>query len=178
MRNPKKELEKVTVDRKIVEGLRERKSLTGLAKLTGKGKGYVIKIRDLALEYGYIEYVDDSKRNLQATSKSLPPYPEALFGWYDGRRDKLSETDKLLEPRHEWIKERLELSWSPQTIFEELSVAVPRSNFYRYLKRQNLIKHSGESNVMELIHAPGECLQVDWGKLFDVTENGKKKTVW
>jgi len=178
MRNPKKELEKVTVDRKIVEGLREGKSLTGLTKLSGKGKGYVIKIRDLAVEYGYIEYVDEDKRVIKATAKSLPPYPEALFTWRDGRSEKASETDKLLEPSFEWIKERLELSWSPQTIFEELPIAVPRSNFYRYLRRQNLMKHPEAGNVMELIHAPGECLQVDWGKLFDVTVDGKKKTIW
>src|SRR6185437_13883907 len=33
---------------------------------------------------------------------------------------------------------------------------------------------------MELIHAPGECLQVDWGKLFDVIDpiTQKKKTIW
>ncbi len=36
----KKDLEKITVDRKIVEGLRDGRSLTSLIKSTGKGKGY------------------------------------------------------------------------------------------------------------------------------------------
>jgi hypothetical protein len=31
----------------------------------------------------------------------------------------------------------------------------------------------------EIIHAPGECLQVDWAKLFDIKlSNGKRKTIW
>ncbi len=50
----KKELERITVDRKIVEGLMSGASLTSLTKSTRKGKGYVIKIRDMALEYGYL----------------------------------------------------------------------------------------------------------------------------
>jgi len=53
MKNQKKKaLEKISVDRKIVEGLRDGRSLTSLTKSTGKGKGYVLKIRDMALEYG------------------------------------------------------------------------------------------------------------------------------
>lgn len=58
----KKDLEKISVDRKIVEGLREGRSLTGLKKSTGKGKGYVIKVRDMAIEYGYIEMADVEKK--------------------------------------------------------------------------------------------------------------------
>jgi hypothetical protein len=53
-KHKKKDLEKITVDRKIVEGLRDGRSLRSLTKSTGKGKGYVIKIRDMALDYGYI----------------------------------------------------------------------------------------------------------------------------
>jgi len=62
------------------------------------------------------------------------------------------------------MKERLELGWSPQTIFEELPLAVPRSNFYRHRHRQNLMSIAPSKNIVELIHQPGECLQVDWGK--------------
>jgi hypothetical protein len=157
MRKPKKkDLEKITVDRKIVEGLREGISLTSLTKSTGKGKGYVIKVRDLALDYGYIEILDAVSRTFKVSSKLLPPYPEALFPLRDGRSEKLSETDLLLDPKREWIKERIELGWSPQTVFEELPLSVPRSNFYRYLQRHQLRAQVRVKNVMELVHMPGE----------------------
>lgn len=176
----KQTLEKITVDRKIVEGLRDRKSLTSLTKSTGKGKGYVIKIRDMALDYGYIEIIDAVTRTFKASSKIIPPYPEALFPLRDGRSEKVFETDLLLEPQKAWITERMELGWSPQTVFEELPLSVPRSNFYRYLHRNHLGEKAPSRNIMELIHAPGECMQVDWGKLFDVIDpiTNKKKTIW
>lgn len=179
-KHKKKDLEKITVDRKIVEGLRDGRSLTSLTKSTGKGKGYVIKIRDMALDYGYIEIVDAVTRVFKSSSKIIPPFPEALFPLRDGRSEKLSETDLLLDPKREWIKERIELGWSPQTVFEELPLSVPRSNFYRYLHRHQLRARVPVRNVMELIHAPAECLQVDWGKLFDVIDpiTNKKKTIW
>lgn len=179
-KHKKKDLEKITVDRKIVEGLRDGRSLTSLTKSTGKGKGYVIKIRDMALDYGYIEIVDAVTRVFKTSAKIIPPFPEALFPLRDGRSEKLSETDLLLDPKREWIKERIELGWSPQTVFEELPLSVPRSNFYRYLHRNHLRDKAPTRNVMELIHAPAECLQVDWGKLFDVIDpiTGKKKTIW
>ena len=182
-RAKKKELERITVDRKIVEGLIAGHSLTFLTRATGKGKGYVIKTRDLALEYGYIELAssDCKQKQYKSGAKLLPPFPESLFPLKDGRAEREPETDVLLAPSREWIKERVEVGWSPQTIFEELSAAVPRSNFYRYLRRHGLSDASKLSrNVMELIHAPGECLQVDWGKLFDVIDavTGKKKTIW
>jgi len=63
-RTSKKELERITVDRKIVEGLISGHSLTALSKSTGKSKGYVIKIRDLALEHEYIATsTDHTKQN-------------------------------------------------------------------------------------------------------------------
>lgn len=176
----KKDLEKITVDRKIVEGLREGHSLTRLTKSTGKGKGYVIKIRDMAIEHGYIDVASPESKIYQATSKELPPYPEALFPLRDGRSEKAIETDAVLEPKREWIEERIELGWSPQSIFEELPLTVPRSNFYRYIHRHKLMALAPSRHVMELVHAPGECLQVDWGKLFDAVDpiTKKKKTIW
>jgi transposase len=179
-KHKKRDLEKITVDRKIVEGLRDGRSLTSLTKSTGKGKGYIIKIRDMALDYGFIEIVCAVTRTFKASAKVIPPYPEALFPLRDGRSEKLSETDLLLDPKREWIKERIELGWSPQTVFEELPLSVPRSNFYRYLHRHKLRDNAPTRNVMELIHAPAECLQVDWGKLFDVVDpvTSKKKTIW
>ena len=183
MKRPKKkDLERITVDRKIVEGLRDGRSLTSLTKLTGKGKGYVIKIRDLALDASYIEFAqaDGKSKMFKPGTKALPPFPEALFPFRDGRSERASETDLVIESSREWVKERLEVGWSPQTIFEELPISVPRSNFYRYLHRQKLFTVAAPRNVMELIHAPGECLQVDWGKLFDVIDKstGRKKTIW
>ncbi len=178
----KKELERITVDRKIVEGLMSGASLTSLTKSTRKGKGYVIKIRDMALEYGYVELesINDKIKIFRCGPRAIPPYPEALFPLSDGRSDRLAETDEVLDPRREWIKERLEGGWSPQTVFEELPLAVPRSNFYRYLHRHELMGKMPERNSVELIHVPGECLQVDWGKLFDVVDpvTKKKKTIW
>ena len=181
MKKPKKrDLERIIVDRKIVEGLRSGRSLTQLTKSTGKGKGYVIKVRDLALDYGYIEIVDAVRRTFKASAKEIPSFPEALFPLRDGRSERVADTDLVLEPSREWIKERIELGWTPQTVFEELPLSVPRSNFYRYLNRHHLRLSQPSRNVMELIHAPGECMQVDWGKLFDVIDEktGRKKTIW
>ena len=182
-RSAKKDLERITVDRKIVEGLGNGRSLTWLTKVTGKGKGYVVKIRDQALDRGYIilaTAVGSKQKRFQFGPTPLPPFPEALFPFYDGRSGRVSDTDVSMEMHQEWVKERLDAGWSPQSIFEELPLTVPRSNFYRYLERHKLKAISPSRNVIELIHEPGECLQVDWGKLFDVVDHatGKKKTVW
>lgn len=182
-RTAKKELERITVDRKIVEGLGNGRSLTWLTKSTGKGKGYVIKIRDLAVEHGYIEIatqIGAKEKRFRFTSKPLPSFPEALFPFHDGRSERIADTDIVLEPHREWLKDRLEAGWSSQSVFEELPCAVPRSNFYRYLNRQNLTPGLSARNVIELVHGPGECLQIDWGKLFDVIDQGtgRKKTIW
>jgi hypothetical protein len=176
----KKELGRITVDRKIVEGLREGRSVTSLTKSTGKGKGYVIKTRDMALEYGYIEITNPESKIFKAGPRPIPPFPESLFPLRDGRSERVFETDTLLNCKKDWMTERLEGGWSPQTLFEEIGLSVPRSNFYRYLHRHDLMSKVLARNVMELIHAPGECLQVDWGKLFDVVDKttGKKKTIW
>ena len=181
-RTRKAELGRITVDRKIVESLISGASLTSLTKSTGKGKGYVIKIRDQALEYGFIELasVDGKSKLFKAGAKAIPPYPETLFPLKDGRSERAADTDLVLDPHRDWLKERLEAGWSRQTMFEELACVVPRSNFYRYLERHKLKPPPHVRNVIELIHEPGECLQVDWGKLFDVVDpaTGKKKTIW
>jgi hypothetical protein len=153
------ELGRIRVDRKIVERFREGLSASQVAKTMNKGKGYVIRIRDLAVEYGFIEMLSSEPKIYRRTERQLPPFPEALFPIKDNRKSKASDTDKILDPQKIWIKERLDLGWSPQTIFEELPVSVPRANFYRYLGRQNLNK-------------------VDWGKIFDVDVNGKRRAIW
>jgi transposase len=179
MKYAKRDLEKVRMSRKIVEFLREGSSLTAIAKNTKKGKGYVIKIRDLAITHGYLESSTEDPKLFIATPRPLPAYPGLLFPIIDGRSEKVPVSEQILEPKMEWIKERLELGWSPQTIFEEMNLPIARSTLYRALERKNLFTHPGMKNQMELIHAPGESLQVDWGKLFDVKDaGGKKKTIW
>jgi hypothetical protein len=172
-------LRRVLVDRKIVEMFREGKSASAITKALDKGKGYVLKVRDLAEQYGFIEKISDAPRLYRATDRQIPPFPEELFPIADLRKSKPAETDQLLDPQRTWIKERLDLGWSPQTIFEELKVSVPRSNFYRYLERQHMQADRLLRSSPEIIHGPGECLQVDWAKLFDTTNTiGKKETVW
>jgi len=167
------------VDRKIVEMFRDGKSASAITKILDKSKGYVIKVRDLAEQYGFIEKISDDPLIFRATERVLPQFPEILFPIEDLRKSKPAETDQILAPQIEWIKERLDLGWSPQTIFEELKVSVPRSNFYRYLERQHLQADRLLRSSPEIVHAPGECLQVDWAKLFDIKDpSGKSKTVW
>jgi hypothetical protein len=173
-----KEFGRILVDRKIVEHFRAGISASQVSKITGKGKGYVIKVRDLAEEYGYIEKLSEDNKLFKKTSREMPGYPEALFPIVDNRKSKLNETDKILDPQKLWMKERLELGWSPQTIFEELSVSIPRSNFYRYLERSGLKIEESMKSSPEIIHAPGECLQVDWGKIFDAVVAGKRRAIW
>jgi len=174
-------LRKILVDRKIIEGLRIGKSVNALTQELQKGKGYVIKIRDLGTQHGYLVYQDPAnKKGLGPTDKPLPPFPEALFSYCDKRSEKTSESQAILLAQKAWIEERLDAEWTPQTIFEELLTPVPRSNFYRFLQEYKLIKKGSSKNVLEIIHAPGECLQLDWGKLFDVVDKitNKKKTIW
>jgi len=180
MKKNKKILEKIIVDRKVVEYLAGGHSLTGITKSTKKGKGYVIKIKDLALEYGFIEPTTANPKVYKSGSRPLPLFPEALFPLKDGRSEKLIEIDEHLLGHKKWIEEKLELSWSPQTVFEELPIAVPRASFYRYLHRHKLMSKDLFKNIPEIITAPGESLQIDWGKLCDVDNpaTAKKKVIW
>lgn len=173
-----KTLGRITVDRKIVEMFRDGKSASHIAAHLPKGKGYVIKLRDLAEEYGFLEKISEDPKIFRASAKEIPPFPIALFPIVDLRKEKTAETNSILDPHRAWIVERLNLGWSPQTIFEEISVSIPRSNFYRYLDRHHLQADRMLRSSPEIIHAPGECLQVDWAKLFDVTREGKRKTIW
>lgn len=179
MRPRAKQVRKLVVDRKIVEMFRDGKSASAITKALDKGKGYVIKVRDLAEQYGFIERISSDPLIYKSTARVIPPFPEILFPIQDLRQSKPTETNKILDPQKDWIKERLNLGWSPQTIFEELAVSVPRSNFYRYLEREHLQADRLLRSSPEIIHAPGECLQVDWAKLFDFKNaEGKKETIW
>lgn len=178
-RTSKKVMGKIIVDRKIVEHLIDGKSLTNIQNITKKGKGYIIASRDKALAYNYIIPLSEGSKIFAAGSKKMPPFPEAVFTIFDGRKEKSLESDDYLASEKEWIIERLEADWSPQTIFEEIKKPIPRATFYRYLHRHNLMGKVSQGSSPEIIHAPGECLQVDWAKLADVIDEktGKKKTI-
>ena len=156
------------VDRKIVELLIAGKSQNHVVDALSVGKKRVRRARQEAEKAGYLDGVP------------LPPYPEAVFpDPADRRRDKGSDNDALLQGHLPWIKERLSIGWQPITVWEELPLKVPRSSFYRFLERQKL-RYLGESfrHTPEIRHEPGEALLLDWGKLCDVVENEKKRTLW
>jgi hypothetical protein len=98
-----KMLGRITVDRKIVEMFRDGKTASNIVGKLTKGKGYVIKTRDLAEQYGYIEKISDEPKIFRATGKVIPPFPAALFPIIDLRKDKTAETDAILEPHRNWI---------------------------------------------------------------------------
>lgn len=173
-------LEKITVDRKIIEHLMDGKSVTGIQKILNKGKGYILSVRDRALDFNYIEAILVGEKRYKPGLKKLPSYPESPFGIVECKSEKVLETDKYLESEKKWITECIKAEWSPQSIFEELKKPIPRTTFYRYMHRNNFMKRPPfASSPMELVHAPGECLQIDWAKLGDVFDptTGKRKTI-
>lgn len=176
----KKVLEKITVDRKIIEYLADGKSVTAIQKILSKGKGYILSVRDLAIEFNYIVEIIAGEKRYKSGIKNLPPYPESPFGIIDTKNEKILDTDLYLESEKSWIAECIEADWTPQSIFEDIKKPISRTTFYRYMHRNNFMKKSiMESSSMELVHAPGECLQVDWAKLVDVVDpvTKKKKTI-
>ena len=179
-KSSRKILEKITVDRKIIEHLIDGKSVTAIQKILNKGKGYLISVRDRALEFNYIEEIIAGEKRYKSGIKKLPPYPESPFGIIESKNEKILETDAYLESEKPWIAECIIADWSPQSIFEELKKPISRTTFYRYMHRNNFMNKTPlAGSSMELVHAPGECLQVDWAKLFDVIDpiTQKKKTI-
>jgi transposase len=159
------------VDRKIVEYLVMGKSHRDIKRELHVGGGRLAKVLALAEAQGYL------------SGRALPVYPEALFpDRADGRGEQSSRNDELLLPRLQWIKERLAAGWKAVTVFEELGVSVTRSSFYRFLARQGLDEVSREARtarvVPEIVHAPGEALILDWGKLCVGVDDGVRKTLW
>jgi hypothetical protein len=176
----KKVLEKITVDRKIIEHLADGKSVTAIQKILGKGKGYILAVRDRALEFNYIVEIISGEKRYKPGIKKLPPYPESPFGIIDSKNEKILETDLYLESEKPWIAECIQADWLPQSIFEDLKKPISKATFYRYMHRNNFMKKSIlASSPMELVHLAGECLQVDWAKLIDVIDpiTNKKKTI-
>jgi hypothetical protein len=163
-------MRKCAMDRKIVERLILKKSFNDIEKDLKVGKKRIRKVHDLAKALGYLD------------DKVLPPYPESIFDPpAPGIGGPVSIPDQVLLEHKQWIKDRLELGWRKVTLLEELPVKVSPSSFYRFLKRHKLYEQTTILRVVpEIIHAPGESLILDWGKLCDVIdpETGKKRTLW
>jgi len=162
---------KCVVDRKIVESLILKKSFNEIARTLKVGKRRIRTVNNLAKEMGYLE------------GTALPPYPHAIFEYKEAKGlIPASLVDEALLGQVEWIKSKRELEWHWITILEELPVKVSSSSFYRFIKRHHL--NPGPTThkrvVPEIIHAPGESLILDWGKLRDVIDpdTGKKRTLW
>lgn len=158
------------MDRKIVEHLLRKKSRRWIIKHLKVGDRRVERVFTAATAFGYLGGVP------------LPAYPTAIFPEPVARPNSPSENDELLEPKKDWIKQRLEVGWRPITVLEELGLTVPRSSFYRFLHRHGLFQLGDHYRrvVPEIVHGPGECLQLDWGKLRDVVDpvSGKRRTLW
>lgn len=161
------------MERKIVEQFVLGKGFNAVCRDLGVGRNCAAHIREMAREYGYLD-----------GSTPIPPYPEALFpDPVDGRSQKTSESDIELQKQSEWLKERLQAGRQPITIFEELPVSAGRSSFYRFLHRHKLTglgEAVRRAIVEEIIHAPGEALIVDWGKLRDVIDpqTARRQALW
>ena len=172
-----KEHKKRMMDRKIVELLMGGTGINQIARSLHVGKKRIRRLRVRAVETGYLK--EDGGNG----SAELPPYPQALFpDGVDARTLKLSESHQRLKEHHGWIREHLEAGWHAVTVFEELPVKdITRSSFYRYLDRYDLNRLGENYRVVpEIVHAPGEALILDWGKLRDVIDpvTGKKRTLW
>ncbi|MCK5884577.1 MAG: transposase, partial [Bacteriovoracaceae bacterium] len=168
-------MEKCAVDRKIVELLILKRSSNSIAKQEKVGKKRVGQIKEQAVSLGYL------------SGTPLPPYPQALFDYSEERYDgPVSEADQALLEHKEWVKDRIEAGWHLITIWEELpfevATEVSRSSFFRFIKRHNLNSKGNITKrvIPEILDAPGESLQLDWGKLCDVIDpvTKKKKTLW
>ena len=159
------------MSRRVVEYFIAGKSLNEICKLTKRGKRKVAKLRDLAEQHGYFAGVP------------LPVYPARIFpDAIDRRTLRTSQINDLLLTHKEWIAGKFLEGWSAITVFEELPAKVNRSTFYRFLNRHGIAVNSDtpERITPEIIHQPGEALQVDWGLLRTIVDplTGKKKRLW
>jgi hypothetical protein len=163
------------MERKIVGYLIEGKSYRWMIKQLRIGDRRIRRISGLAKAYGYL-----------SGETPIPPFPEALFpDPTDGRSQKMSDVDRTLLEKKDWIEDCLKAGWRPVTIWEELgsSGTNKRSSFYRFLHRHGLYdigRHYRKRVVPEIVHDPGECLQLDWGKLRSAYDpmTGKNRTLW
>jgi hypothetical protein len=160
---------KILVDRKIVESLLEGKSNNAIALSLKVHKRRVREVRAKAIAAGYID-----------GSVSLPRFPETVFEGENAEPVTPTATAKLLSPYRERIEAQLKGGWHKVTVFEELPVKVPRSNFYRYLDAEKLGQIKTARVVPEIVHKPGEALILDWGKLTTIRDpsTGKRRHIW
>ena len=166
------------MDRKIVEKLIQGKGVKKITPELRADKRRIRRVRDQAIEMGYVHESGKGKGNTE-----LPPYPTPIFDYEpDGRAQKISENHRRIGEYHNWIKTRLELGWHAITVYEEFPISVSRSSFYRYLEKYRLSRMGEEYRrvIPEIIHEPGESLQLDWGKLRTIQdpEAGQNHTVY
>ncbi len=170
-------MRKCAVDRKIIQKLLLEKSFNQITKELKVGKRRVRKVCDLGKKLGYLD------------GTPMPNYPQPIFEYKDISVGNKSPYDDFLLSHREWILEKLGTDWKLITIFEELPIdrtnlSLAYTTFLRFLKRHNLYELSGRTTnnrvVPEMIHEPGEVIQLDWGKLRDVIDpdTGKKRTLW
>lgn len=169
------------MDRCILDRLFLGRGVEKIARELKVGKRRVREVREKAIAHGYLAITGKSAGTVAPPLAPLPLFPDPQ----DGRTLKVSHQEAALSSRLDWIKERLLAGWSPITVFEELGMReVGRSSFYRFLDRHSLhdLEKTGRgaSLIAPIVHAPGEALILDWGKLRDVMDEktGKKKTLW
>ena len=150
---------KIFVDRKIVEALLVGKSNNAIALMLKVHKRRVREVRAKAVAAGYLD-----------GTVPLPPFPEAVFKGENAEVATPSATSKILSPYRNWIEEKLQGGRHKVTVFEELPVKVPRTNFYRYLDVEKLGQLRTARVVPVIIHKPGEALILDWGKLTTIRD--------
>jgi hypothetical protein len=169
------------MDRSILDRLLLKRGVEKIALEIRVGKRRVREVREKAIAHGYLDSGGKGAGPVVPPLAPFPLFPDPL----DGRGVRLSSQEVLLTGKLEWIKERLIAGWSPITIFEELEIKeVGRSSFYRFLDRHSLHdigkSYRKDSLIPPIIHAPGEALILDWGKLRDVKDpkTGKRRTLW
>ena len=166
----KKATKEMFMDRKIMQLFLEGKSKRKICQELKVGSRRIDKLILLSKEKGYLDGIP------------LPPYPEALFERKKKVKTTLSECDNLLMAHKDWILDKIISGWHKVTVFEELPVKVKRSSFYRFLKRHKIeIKDLSRQRVIpEIVHEPGEVLQLDWGLLRTIKDQktGRKRKLW
>jgi len=158
------------MERKIVERLLLGDGVKKISRELAIGRSRVRTVRSRAKDAGYLD-----------GATPVPAYPEALFAdVIDGRTARNSTAWKELEPHLEQIRERLIAGWHAVSVFEELTVKVPRSNFYRFLERHGLdrIGEPPSRVIPEIVHEPGEALLIDWGHLWNIEFAGRRVKLW
>lgn len=156
------------VERRVIECLLLGKSANETARELRVCKKTVKRIRERAAQCGYLD-----------GTKALPQPPQHVFEESSECGAVVSEVDQRLLAQRDWISERLAAGWHSITVFEELPITVSRASFYRFLRRHKLSNNDNNRRVIpEIVHAEGEALQLDWGKLTSAMINGKRCSVW